>query len=266
MPTVGAAGTRFYYEELGSGPPLVLVHGTGGNTSMLAPAARLLATSHRVITYDRRGFTRTNGQPPRRHDYLRVHADDLTAVMRELGAVPATVVGWSWGAIVALAAAVHHADMVEALVLFEPPFQVKKHPSLSLMRAIGGALALGKVGAHRRGAERFARWVLRRKDGKSGYDEVDTATRGALLDDARTVIAELEAGTGEELTDAELARVKCPVSLVAAEQTRAELAGAVTRLGKTFPAARTVSIRDADHMAIVKRPDAFAAAVSDALA
>lgn len=260
MPTVGAAGTRFTYDEVGSGPPLVLVHGTGGSGSMLAEAARRLSADHRVITYDRRGCGRSGGAPPARKDFLQIHANDLAAVMRELGAVPATVVGWSWGAIVALAAAAHHPASVARVVLFEPPLHVKKHPTLSSLRALGGAIALGKVGAHRRGAERFARWALKRKDGSSAYDAADAAVRGALLDDARAVIAELEAGTGEELDDAILARVRCPVSLLTTTRSRDELTAPAKRLARTFPGARGTTI-EGDHLAIVDRPDAFAQAV-----
>lgn len=260
MPTVGAAGTRFTYDELGSGPPLVIVHGTGGNASMLAPAARLLSADHRVITYDRRGCGRTGGAPPARKDHLQVHANDLAAVMRELGAVPVTVVGWSWGAIVALAAAAHHPASVAGLVLFEPPLHVKKHPTLSALRALGGAIALGKMGAHRRGAERFARWALRRRDRSSGYESADASVRSALLEDARAVIAELEAGTGEELDDVVLARVRCPVSLLTSTRSRDELTAPSKRLARTFPAARGTTI-EGDHLAIVDRPDAFAEAV-----
>ena len=65
MPTVGLDGTRFYYEEQGKGPPLVIVGDTGVDTSMLSAAASLFATGHRVVTYDRRGFGRTDVPPPR---------------------------------------------------------------------------------------------------------------------------------------------------------------------------------------------------------
>lgn len=266
MPTVGAAGTRFYYEEVGSGPPLVLVHGTGGSTAMLAASARLLATDRRVVTYDRRGCGRTGGEPPRKKEHLRVHGDDLASVMHELGAMPATVVGWSWGGIVAIAAALRHPDAVSALVLYEPPLHLAKHPTISAVRAIGGAIALGKVGAHRRGAERFARWALARKDRRSGFDDAGAEVREALLAEARSVVAELAAGTGEELTDAELAEVRCPVLLVRSTLARDELTRPIDRLSRSLPRARVVSLADADHLAVVTRPEAFAGAVREALA
>ena len=84
---------------------------------MVAAASGLLATSHRVISYDRRGFGRTDVPPPRAKKYLRRHSDDLALLARELGAVPATLVGWRWGALVALGTAIHHPSLVRDLVL-----------------------------------------------------------------------------------------------------------------------------------------------------
>jgi len=58
--TVGrenSAAIRIYYEDHGSGPPVVLVHGYALNGhSWEKQEAALLAAGHRVITYDRRGF------------------------------------------------------------------------------------------------------------------------------------------------------------------------------------------------------------------
>src|SRR5688500_9233376 len=143
MPTVGLDGTRFYYEERGKGPALVIVPDTGADTSMVAAAAGLLATSHRVVSYDRRGFGRTDVPPPRAKAHLRRHAADLAVLARELGAVPATIVGWRWGALVALGAAIHHPAVVRDVVLYEPPLHAR-----SPLRAT----ALGKVGFEKRAA------------------------------------------------------------------------------------------------------------------
>src|SRR5258708_28330960 len=70
--TVGrenSAAIRIYYEDHGSGSPVVLVHGYALNGhSWEKQEAALLAAGHRVITYDRRGF-RASNRPSTRYDF-----------------------------------------------------------------------------------------------------------------------------------------------------------------------------------------------------
>jgi non-heme chloroperoxidase len=85
-----------YYEDHGSGPPVVLIHGyplSGRAWDKQVPV--LLEASHRVITYDRRGFGRSS-QPTSGYDY-DTFAADLKALMDELDLRDATLVGHSMG-------------------------------------------------------------------------------------------------------------------------------------------------------------------------
>ena len=72
-----------YYEDHGSGPPVVLIHGwplSGASWEKQVPA--LLGAGHRVITYDRRGFGRSS-QPDSGYDY-DTFASDLNEIMTKL--------------------------------------------------------------------------------------------------------------------------------------------------------------------------------------
>jgi hypothetical protein len=72
-----------YYEDHGSGPPVVLIHGWPlSGASWEKQTAALLAAGHRVITYDRRGFGRSS-QPAIGYDYDTFSAD-LNAVLTKL--------------------------------------------------------------------------------------------------------------------------------------------------------------------------------------
>lgn len=238
MPTVGLDGTRFYYEERGKGPALVIVPDTGVDTSMLAAAARLFEDAHRVITYDRRGFGRTDVAPPRAKTYLRRHGDDLAALLRELGAVPATVVGWRWGALVALTTAAFHPTLVKDLVLFEPPLHARR-PLRATM--------FGKAGFEQRAAKRFFASTFAKKTWKS----LDESVRTKLLASTKAVAAELDAGNGEELTSDVLARVKAPISVVLGKGSP------LTPLVRIYPRANVVRLEQDDPFAIVRSPAAF---------
>jgi pimeloyl-ACP methyl ester carboxylesterase len=101
--------------------PLLLIYGGGEDASMLRLQAKSLArVRFEVITYDRRGTGRS-GRDDWPGDGAGQHAADAAALLDALVHVPATVVGVSSGAIVALALAARHPEAVERVVAWEPP-------------------------------------------------------------------------------------------------------------------------------------------------
>ena len=101
MPTVNVGVENsgpidLYYEDHGSGAPIVLIHGyplSGRAWDRQVPA--LLEAGHRVITYDRRGFGKSS-QPTSGYDY-DTFAADLDALLQTLDLREATLVGHSMG-------------------------------------------------------------------------------------------------------------------------------------------------------------------------
>jgi len=88
--------TRLYVKDWGSGPPVVLIHGWPLTADTWDDTSLVLAESgFRAITYDRRGFGRSD-QPWHGYDYDTL-SDDLSAVIRELGLDGVTLVGFSMG-------------------------------------------------------------------------------------------------------------------------------------------------------------------------
>ena len=85
-----------YYEDHGSGSPVVLIHGWPlSGASWEKQTAALLAASHRVITYDRRGFGRSS-KPATGYDY-DTFAADLDKLLKKLDLRKAALVGFSMG-------------------------------------------------------------------------------------------------------------------------------------------------------------------------
>jgi non-heme chloroperoxidase len=97
--TVGTenhAPIELYYEDHGSGQPVVLIHGYPlDGSSWEKQAAVLLDAGKRVITYDRRGFGRSD-RPTSGHDY-DTYAADLSALVSVLDLQDAVLVGFSMG-------------------------------------------------------------------------------------------------------------------------------------------------------------------------
>jgi non-heme chloroperoxidase len=112
--------TTLHYFECGQGAPLVFVHGGLGDLHTFQRQVQEFATSFRVIAYSRRFFP--PNAPPRERDVnpLSNHVADLRALITQLKATPAHLVGNSYGAYVALVLAVDHPNLVRSLVLGEP--------------------------------------------------------------------------------------------------------------------------------------------------
>jgi non-heme chloroperoxidase len=132
--TVGrenSAAIRIYYEDHGSGPPVVLVHGYALNGhSWEKQEAALLAAGHRVITYDRRGFG-ASSRPSIGYDFDTLAAD-LHALLSSLDLRGVVLAGFAMGTgEVARYLAAHGSARVRAAALVAPllPFLLKTDDS-----------------------------------------------------------------------------------------------------------------------------------------
>ena len=119
--TVTAAdGTLIALDEIGDGPPVVLVGGAFNDRSTVAGLAKALAPYLTAIAYDRRGRG-GSGDNSRDYDQPR-ELDDLAAVLDHAGG-SASVFGHSSGATLALTAA-QQGLAIDRLALYEPPYVV----------------------------------------------------------------------------------------------------------------------------------------------
>ena len=120
METVKSAdGTTIAFDQLGEGPPLVLVAGASCDRSIDAPLAEALARHFTVLNYDRRGRGDSDDTLP---FAVEREVEDIDVMLAAAGG-SATVVGLSSGAALAAEAAVHGLP-IDTLVLWEPPFSV----------------------------------------------------------------------------------------------------------------------------------------------
>lgn len=105
-----------YYEEYGSGPPLIVLHGSLGSTADWVNIAPELAKSYRVILVDSRGRGRSSDDitPLTYHQMM----SDTLLLMDTLGITKTHLLGWSDGAIIGLDMAVHHPERLASLVSY----------------------------------------------------------------------------------------------------------------------------------------------------
>ncbi|MEU7997019.1 alpha/beta hydrolase [Micromonospora sp. NPDC049060] len=125
--TENSAPVDLYYEDHGSGQPIVLIHGFPFNgATWEKQVGPLLAAGYRTITYDRRGFG-SSAQPASGYDY-DTFAADLDVLMTELDLRNAILVGHSMGTgEVTRYLGVYGSQRVDRAVLLAPlaPFLLK---------------------------------------------------------------------------------------------------------------------------------------------
>jgi pimeloyl-ACP methyl ester carboxylesterase len=118
---IDTGATKLYYELQGSGPALLLITGGTGDAGEWAGVAPALADGHTVITYDRRGMSRSPRPDGWTATSISEQADDAAGLLRALEAAPALVVGHSGGASIACELVARHPQLVRHAVLYEAP-------------------------------------------------------------------------------------------------------------------------------------------------
>lgn len=113
-------GADLAFDVQGSGEPLLLIPGAGGDASVYGPLAPMLSDTYAVITYDRRCNARSTGDRDAPLDMAQ-QARDAVAVLRAAGHERALVFGNSGGANIALQLAADHPGSVSFLAAHEPP-------------------------------------------------------------------------------------------------------------------------------------------------
>jgi len=117
MPAAEVRGAQIAYDDTGGdGPPVILAHGFLMDRTMFAPQVEALAPSHRVITWDERGFGETvyDGEPFTYWD----SAADCLGLLDQLGIDRAVVGGMSQGGFVTQRTALTAPERVRGLLLF----------------------------------------------------------------------------------------------------------------------------------------------------
>jgi 3-oxoadipate enol-lactonase len=111
-----AGDIDIYYEEHGSGPPLLLIAGYGQHVRVWEPVVEELAKSFRVITFDNRGMGRTSVTPPSYS--MKQLAGDAVALLDGLGIAKAHIVGHSMGGCILQQLCIDYPKRVISAVIY----------------------------------------------------------------------------------------------------------------------------------------------------
>jgi 3-oxoadipate enol-lactonase len=243
------AGYRTRVQEDGTGPVLVLIHGTPLDTRAWDPLVPLLRERRRVVRYDVRGHGAARSTPiPGSFGPL---GDDVAALLDELDVHRAQVVGHSWGGEIAQRFALDHPDRLSRLSLL----CTRSTPFPAFRQAAADMRATGSVDPE----PALQRWLspaaLAEPHGfveqvRSWLEEAQVSSWAAALD----LIA------GFDVLD-ELPQVSVPVDVVCAELDQVATPGHMTEICAALPLGRWVLLQNARHLVPIEHPAAVAAAI-----
>ncbi|MFW2339511.1 MAG: alpha/beta fold hydrolase [Acidimicrobiia bacterium] len=114
-PRLDVGGLTINFEDVGDGPPVLVLNGLGASSDMLAGFRRSLARKRRVITFDVPGVGES--EPWRRPATMVDYVDLTLEVMDHLELQRVDLTGYSWGGVLAQALAIHRPQRFDHLVL-----------------------------------------------------------------------------------------------------------------------------------------------------
>ncbi|MEV0800514.1 alpha/beta hydrolase [Kribbella sp. NPDC050281] len=132
--SVDTTATELYVERTGAGPAVVLVPGGGGDAAMYQDLVPVLARQFTVITYDRRGNSRSHWKNGQQDVGLDEQAADVVAILDHAGLDRAFVFGSSSGAAITVTLLTSYAERLAGAVVHELP-AIRVLPDADLQQA-----------------------------------------------------------------------------------------------------------------------------------
>jgi pimeloyl-ACP methyl ester carboxylesterase len=258
MPETEANGVRLYYELHGDGEPLALVHGSWGDATGWGFVVPALATSFRVLVYDRRGHSRS--ERPEAQGSVDEDGDDLAALLETLDLAPAHAVTSSYGGNVALRLATRRQDVFRSLSCHEPPLWSLLEGDAESEEMLQQARTLETVGRriadgdHEGAAQQFVEELA---VGPGGWEELPDAMRAIFVQNAPTFLDELRDPEQVRIDEGALARVGVPVRLTNGSASSPTFPRVIDRLVELIPDATRETIEGAAHLPQLQAPERY---------
>ncbi len=261
MQLVDLADVQLEYGEVGTGEPVLLIHGGFIDTFFPAPGALSLAKAHRVISYHRRGYA---GSSPAAAPFsIRQQANDARALLRHLSVDRVHLAGHSYGGAIALELVRQAPELVGSLALLEPGLITPTPSGPAFLESLAGVQAMYDGGDHAGAVDTFCTAVAG-PDFRALFEKLlPPGAYDRLLTDAHTPFeVELDAWSEWSFTAEDAGRFRQPVLSVLGEDSLPVFGEVHALVTKWFPQTEPLVVPNANHMLPFMNPHA----VSDGMA
>lgn len=256
-------GQRVHVRITGEGPPLVLLHGFMASFYSFRRIVPGLAEHFRVISIDLNGFGLT--ERPASPEAYRIgdQADLVARVLAEIDAVPATILGHSYGAAVASVTALRHPEAVRGLILVSPasrfdklPWYLKVRPGKEVLYFLCRRL-LSHPERYRRISERAFH-----VEGSHTVEDSETYRGHLLVDGLRsTFFGFMEVLGGKGFARIPFEEIGQPVLVIAGDKDIIIPLEQCREVAEQLPGGQLEIFAECGHSAPEERPDEVIAAV-----
>ncbi len=253
-------GVKLYYEEAGSGFPLIFVHEFAGDHRSWEPQIRFFSRFHRCIVYGARGYPPSDvPQDVAKYSQARA-ADDIASVLKHLGVSQAHVCGLSMGGFATLHFGLRHAKLARSLVICGCGYGAEP-AKRETFRQESEALAQvfeseGSEKAAARYAFGSARVQFLNKDPRGWQEFADRLAGHSAKGSANTLRGvQKERPSLWDLLP-EIKRIALPVLIVAGDEDEACIEPGLL-LKRTIPAAGLMLLPKTGHVVNLEEPEAF---------
>ena len=254
-------GGTLTYDEYGRGPAIVLVHGSPGTARAWQRVAERLAARFRVIAPNLPGYGGSSAGSERGDSSHAAAA--VGALTAALGA-PRVLVGYSYGGVVALQAALRGAVRPGALALLEPVavpvLDALGHPDDFARARVAFDDYVARVEA---GDGQAVRTMVEFWFGPGSFEQMPAPMRGFLTEHAPHNARDVAATFRDRYTRAGLQGLAMPVLVVLGERSPAVMARICELISATVPRGTLVRLPRANHALTTTHADVVADLVAD---
>jgi 3-oxoadipate enol-lactonase len=240
--------TSLYYEEIGSGPPVVLIHGLADDHRLWRHQVPTLAKRFRTIAIDIRGHG-SSPKPPGPYG-VPLFAADVVALLDQLGIERASFIGLSMGGGISQTLALRHAERVEAIALISTS---SSFPQTTRDRFHSRAAAAERDGMAPIVESMIERWFTPRFRAEHP-DEVELTRATVLANDPFAFAAAARANAQRDWTD-DLGAIRCPVLFIGGADDPGDARRSAATFAEHLPQLEAHILDGASHLLPVEQSE-----------
>lgn len=256
-------GKKLNYREEGSGPALLLVHGSPGDSRSWGRVAPHLRDRFRVLAVDLPGYGGSDGVPDAPVGRAALMGEAVARLAESIGG-PVRLAGHSYGGVVAVQAAVQAAPgTIERMVLFEPVFfralqivndKEALDPAAAHFEAYASRAAAGEAGV--------VRLMIDYWFGEGAFARMPDPVRSYLDANAPRNALDVRSSFNDTATAGQVASFTPPVHVICGDRSP-EIVRAIGRgMLQLLPNARLDALAGANHGMLDSHPEAVASLIA----